>query len=104
MPYYVEALTTVQEGESKVRHIGEYDTLAEAIAASQSLIDNFLIGKATNQITIVELFSLYQDFGEVPFIFSDAERTLNVTGFNHFKYAMIRCTELCKMLENRSGD
>src|SRR3954470_10669436 len=104
MRYYVEALTNVHGGESNVRHVGEYDTLEEAIAASQSLIDNFLIGKATNQITIADLFSLYQDSGEVPFIFSDAERTLNVPGFNHFKYAMIRCTELCKMLENKPAD
>jgi hypothetical protein len=104
MRYYVEALTNVHGGESNIRHVGEYDTLEEAIAASQSLIDNFLIGKAANQLTIAELFALYQDFGEVPFIFCDAERTLNVTGFNHFKYAIMRCTELCKMAENKSAD
>ena len=99
MRYYVEALTDVHGGESNVRHIGEYDSLEQAIAASQSLIDKFLIGKVTNQMTVGELFSIYQCFGEVPFIFSDAERTLNVTAFNHFKYAMTRCTELCKTAE-----
>jgi hypothetical protein len=100
MQYYVEGLTNVHGGESNVRRIGVYDTLEEAIAASESIIDNFLIEKATKRMTVAELFFQYQHYGEVPFIFSDSGHTMNVTGFNHFKYAMIRCTEICMRMQD----
>lgn len=104
MQYFVEGLTNVHGGESNVRRIGEYETLEKAIEAAESLIDAFLLAKFDNEMTIADLFFQYQKFGEVPFIFSDGDNTLNVGGFNHFKYAMIRCTAICVASESSSAD
>jgi hypothetical protein len=93
--YFVEGLTTVYGGESAVRHIGDFDTLEEAVHASQTLIDDFLRARCRPGLTIAELLFQYQKFGEVPFIFSDSDRTMNVPDFNHFKYAMSCCTAIC---------
>jgi hypothetical protein len=96
MKYFVEGLTNVHSGESDVRHIGEFETIEDAIRASQEVIDQFLAANLRNGITVADLFAQYQKFGEVPFIFSDGAKTMNVTGFNHFKYAMIRCIAICE--------
>jgi hypothetical protein len=42
-----------------------------------------------------KLFSRYRKFGEVPFIFGDANHTVSVRGFNHMQYAEARCDEIC---------
>jgi hypothetical protein len=95
MTYFVEGLTHVPAGESKVRRIGEFETLEDAIGAAQKLIDDFLRKKLVSGMTVAELYEQYQECGEVPFIFSDDARTMNVSGFNHFNYAATRCGELC---------
>jgi hypothetical protein len=95
MKYFVEGLTNVHGGESNVRRIGEYETLEDAIRASEHVIDEFLIARIGNAMTAADLFVQYQKFCEVPFIFCDDAKTINVTGFNHFKYAMTRCSTLC---------
>ena len=46
-----------------------------------------------------DLFSVYQKNGDVPFIFNDGDKTINVGGFNHFKYAMRRCAEICGQVQ-----
>jgi hypothetical protein len=99
MMYFVEGLTNVHSGESDVRHIGDFETLDEAIKASQDTIDRFLAANLRTGMTVADLFAQYQKFGEVPFIFSDGAKTMNVSGFNHFKYAMIRCAALCESTE-----
>ncbi len=100
MTYYVEGLTNFHGGESNVRRIGEFETLEDAIRASERVIDEFLAAARENGMTIADLFFQYEKSGEVPFIFSDDARTINVRGFNHFKYAMNRCGELCARAEN----
>ncbi len=95
MPYFVEGLTNFHSGESNVRRIGVYATLKEAIRASEQVIEDFLLANHQYGMSIADLFTRYQKSGEVPFIFSDGERTINVTGFNHFNYALVRCGALC---------
>ena len=41
------------------------------------------------------LFARYQNFGEMPVIFRhDDDKTMNVSYFNHFDYALARCDEM----------
>jgi hypothetical protein len=100
MTYFVEGLTHVPGGESKVRRVGEFATLEEAIGAAQKLIDDFLQAKWVAGMTVAALYEQYQEGGEVPFIFSDDARTMNVSGFNHFNYAATRCGALCAPAES----
>jgi len=95
MTYFVEVLKNVPGGEGEVRHIGDYKTLEEAIKESEFMIDKFLISNFRFGMTVAELFAVYQKKGDVPFIFSDGDKTINVGGFNHFKYAMMKCNEIC---------
>ena len=95
MRYFVEGLRQVHGGEGIVRSLGEYETLEGAIKAAESIIDEFLSRRFVGGMTISDLFSEYQKSGEVPFIFSDDDKTMNVNAFNHFKYAMLRCAALC---------
>ena len=104
MTYFVEGLTNFHGGASNVRRIGEYETLEDAVRASKQVIDEFLNAKLQDGMTVADLFCQYQKFGEVPFIFCDDARTINVSGFNHFKYAMIRCSALCNRTESESAD
>jgi len=99
MKYFVEGLTKVHGGEGYVRRIGECETLEGAIRTSQQVIDEFLIGRLQDGTTPTNLFTQYQNFGEVPFIFVDGDDTINVAGFNHFNYAMTRCFALCTRSE-----
>ena len=95
MPYYVEGLTKVPGGKGDVRRIGEYETLADAIKAAEQVIDGFLQSILEPNMNAADLFSKYNDQGEIPFIFRDGDRTVNVKGFNHFSYAMTRCGSIC---------
>jgi hypothetical protein len=95
MKYFVEGLSRVHSGEGCVRRIGECETLKAAVRTSQQVIDEFLIDRLQHCITAADLFTQYQNFGEVPFIFVNGGDTVNVTGFNHLNYAMARCLVLC---------
>lgn len=95
MTYFVEGLIKLRSGQAEVRRIGEYGTLEGAIEASKRVIDEFLQGVLESEMTAADLFSLYSDCGEVPIIFDDGDKTLNVSGFNHYSYAMNRCGVMC---------
>lgn len=95
MTFFVEALTRLHDAEAQVRHIGEFETQDEAFAASKRTIDEFLLREYKAGMSADKLFSLYQKFGEVPFIFGDANHTMSVRGFNHMQYAQARCAEIC---------
>jgi hypothetical protein len=95
MIYFVEGLTNVAGSESSVRHIGEYKTIDEAVSAAKSIVDEFLIANKRDGITVSDLYAKYRNFGEVPFIFCDGDRTVNVRDFNHFDYAIRKCTAIC---------
>jgi hypothetical protein len=95
MAYIVEGLTKAGEGEGSVRRIAECNTLEAAISTAQQTVDNFLTAWHYNGRSAEELFSKYEQFGEVPIIFQDDESTMNVTAFNHIQYAKLRCRLLC---------
>ena len=95
MAYFVEGLTVAPGGDSNVRRIGKYETLEYAITAAEQVIDQCLIAMHDYGMTVADLFSSYEKFGEAPFIFSDGAKTINVSGFNHFKCAMRRCIAIC---------
>jgi hypothetical protein len=94
MTYFVEGLTTVREGESTVRTVGQFETLENAVRAAELVIDEFLSRTFVIGMTAAVLFAHYQKNGEVPYIFSDDDRTMNVRGFNHLTYASQRCVAL----------
>jgi hypothetical protein len=95
MAFVVEGLSNFHGGEGTVRRIGEYESVEAAVAASKRVIDDFLQEKFSDGTTAAVLFSHFQKSGEVPFIFRDDGSTLNVRGFNHFEYAMSRCSAMC---------
>lgn len=95
MTFFVEGLSGHRKPETKVRRIGDYKTLPEAIMAAQRLIDAFLKREFKPGMQPMALAALYQERGEYPFIFRDDDKTYNVPGFNHLHYAMTRSAELC---------
>jgi hypothetical protein len=96
MDYFVGFLSKDRKGSRAVHHIGNFQTLEEAIKTAQKLVDNFLLSRHQPGMTAADLFAIYKDSGEVPVIFSDADLTISVGTFNHFKYATLKCGELCK--------
>ena len=95
MTFFVEGVSQHLEPKTQVRRIGEYQTIAEAIAVAHNTIDEFLRREFKAGMDAKALFSLYQSQGEYPFIFRDDDKTFNVPGFNHAHYAMTRSAELC---------
>jgi hypothetical protein len=95
MTFFVEGLSGHDQPETKVRRIGEYRSLTEAIAASQRTVDEFLRRQLEPGMSAEQLLARYRSAGEHPFIFRDDDKTFNVPGFNHLYYAMTRCKELC---------
>lgn len=104
MTYFVEGLIKRHTGEQEVRRIGEYETLEDAVTASEQVIDGYLLGMSEPEMAAADLFSKFEDFGEVPFIFRDGDGTLNVIGFNYYKYAMTRCGSICGRKEGASAN
>jgi hypothetical protein len=96
MNYSVEGLTNTADGEGTVRHVGDYESLEAAINAAKSVVDDFLITTKRNGMTVAQLFSEYKSCGEVPFIFCDGDKTMNVREFSHINYAIHRCAEICE--------
>jgi hypothetical protein len=96
MAYFVEGLVRTDANQSTVRSIGQFERLDEAIAAAEEVIRGFLETRRQAGMSARELFALYRDFGEIPFVFQDSGRTLNVPSFNHFKRALALCQALCE--------
>ncbi len=95
MTFFVEGLSGHSEPETKVRRIGDYKTIAEAIMVAQRTVDAFLQRELKPGMDAKALFALYQQQGEYPFIFRDDDKTFNVPGYNHLHYAMTRSQALC---------
>lgn len=96
MTFLVEGLSKHLEPQQQLRRIGEYETVAEAIAVAQATVDAFLRREFKAGMDAKALYSLYQAQGECPFIFRDDNSTVNVPGFNHVHYAMTRAAEICR--------
>ncbi|MDH3316093.1 MAG: hypothetical protein OER43_10045 [Gammaproteobacteria bacterium] len=95
MTFIVEGLSIHLDPEALVRRIDQYNTLAEAITTAQETIEEVLRREFQPGMDDKSLFALYQAQGEYPFIFRDDDKTLNVPGFNHTRYAMTRAAEIC---------
>ncbi len=95
MTFFVEGVSNHLEPQPQVRRIGEYETVAEAMAVAQKAIEEFLRGNFKRGMNAKKLFSLYQEEGEHTFIFQDEGNTLNVAGFDHAAYARTRAAEIC---------
>lgn len=95
MTFFVEGLSNHQASELKVRSIGKYDTVGEAIAVAKRVIDIFLRQEFKAGMLPKALFAEYQNRGEYPLIFRDDDKTFNVSEFSHFHYAMARSAEIC---------
>lgn len=95
MTFLVEGLTSSREVDEQVRRIGEYTRLDDAIDAARRTVDESLEREYAAGMSSERLFARYQSFGEVPVIFRDDDaRTLNVSYFNHFEYALERCAQI----------
>ncbi len=102
MTYLVEGLTSANDVDEQVRRIGEFERLDDAIQAARRTIDQYLQREFSPGMSSGQLYARYQTHGEVPVIFRDDDaRTLNVGNFNHFEYAMSRCTELAAGADSR---
>jgi hypothetical protein len=95
MTYMVEGLSGHDGPESKVRRIGAYDSLPQAIEAAKRIVDVFLRKEFKPGMDSRMLLSRYQEMAEHPYIFRDDDKTFNVPGFNHLHYAGTRSAEIC---------
>ena len=95
MTYMVEGLSGHDGPECKVRRIGAYDLLPQAIEAAKRIVDVFLRKEFKPGMDSKMLLSRYQEMGEHPYIFRDDDKTFNVPGFNHLHYAGTRSAEIC---------
>jgi len=95
MTYFVEGVSKHLEPEPQVRRIGEYQTVAEAVAVAQKVIEQFLREEFRRGMTAKRLYALYEERGEHTFVFQDEARTFNVPGFDHADYARTLAAEIC---------
>jgi hypothetical protein len=95
MTYFVEGVSKHLDPEPEVRRIGEYKTVAEAVAVAQKAIEEFLHGEFRRGMSAKRLFSIYEERGEHMFIFQDEARTFNVPGFDHADFARSVAAKLC---------
>ena len=96
MAFHVEGLSLAREADSQMRHIGDYALLRDALVAAEQAIREFLFREFQPGMLPGALFSRYEDGGEVPYIFSDdGEVTMRLPGFNHLRYALSQCMEIC---------
>jgi hypothetical protein len=95
MTFYVEAYSKADSAEKALRHIGDYESLEAAIAASKRTIDSALLREHADGMAGSELFEKFQSYGELPCIFRTDDKTLSNLGFNALSYAKQRAAELC---------
>ena len=95
MTYFVEGVSKHLEPEPEVRRIGEYETVAEAVAVAKQAIEQFLRGEFKRGMSAKKLYALYEKRGEHTFIFQDEAGTFNVPGFDHADYARTLAAEIC---------
>jgi len=99
MTFYVEGVSKHDEPEPEVRRIGEYESLAEAIAVAQKAIEKFLRDAHRRGMTAKRLFTVYEEEGEHMFIFQDEAGTFNVPSFDHTDYARTMAATICGRLK-----
>lgn len=96
MTYFVEGVSKHLDPQPEVRRIGEFKTVAEAVAVAQKAIEQFLRDEFKRGMDAKKLISLYEERGEHMFIFQDEAKTFNVSGFDHAEYARTCAAEICR--------
>jgi hypothetical protein len=97
MTFFVDGLSAAHGASREVRRIGEYHSLGDALLAAERIISEFLMQEYRPRMLPTTLLFRYQNFGEVPYIFrDDGETTTNLPGFNHLRYALTKCAEICQ--------
>ena len=77
--------------EDETYTYGEFETLSEAVNAAKRIVDSSLSEQYKPGMNADELYDLYKNFGEDPYI---------APGFHHdifsaWDYAKERCYEIC---------
>ena len=72
-------------------HLGEFESLDAAVAKCKEIVDEFLSANYEPDMTADRLYTLYQHFGEDPFIVGDESGV----PFSAWEYAKLRCGEIC---------
>jgi hypothetical protein len=95
MTFFVEGLSIDSASVCRVRRIGEFQGLRDALLAAERIISEFLLREFKPGMPPDTLYSRYKIAGEVPYIFrDDGHITQNLPGFNHFQFAKSRCAEI----------
>lgn len=81
------------QDESERYTLGSFDTLAEAVAASRKIVDEYLSQAYKPGMSAEELYDSYVSYGDDPFIVS-ADSAGEVP-FSAWDYAKERCSILC---------
>ncbi len=68
-----------------------YETYEEALRECKRMIDDFLIRNYKPGMTVDELYNLYLQFSDEPYIIPRGENNQ----FSHSKYAKEQCVEIC---------
>jgi len=93
---YIVDVVGKNEPDGEVRHVGKFDTLEEATAAARRSVDEALQAAYEVGLTPKALFARYVQTGVIPCIFLDHDvNTFNQRTFNHYKYALARCADIC---------
>jgi hypothetical protein len=95
MLFYVESYNKADSAEKALRHVGDYATLEEAIAASKLEIHQSLMREFRPGMSASQLFGKFQAYGDMPCIFRTDNNTLSNLGFNALSYAKECCTKIC---------
>ncbi|MGE0311366.1 MAG: hypothetical protein AB7P21_07075 [Lautropia sp.] len=77
-----------EPGEDRPLHVGDYETLDEAVAAAKAAVDQAL-RDAGNAVTAEERVSMFKLYGEEPVVRGPAP-----SGFDARAYAEMRAREL----------
>ncbi len=101
MSFYIDALSKLPDGKATARHVAEYYTYDEAMAAAKHIIDSFLFREfrdhAAKGMRAEELYESFKARGERPVILRKGSTTsTNVSRFDALHYAKQRSSEICE--------
>ena len=77
--------------ESERYQLGDFESLEEAVAACQRIVDEFLMSNYRPGMTAGELLTQYTFYGEDPFVFTGD----GTVPFSARDYASQRVREIC---------
>jgi hypothetical protein len=81
-----------QDESERITH-GTFQSAAEAVAACQAIVDEFLIGALKPGMSAAALYEVYKSFGDDPFVMTVDPKDARVP-FSAWLYAEERCEVL----------